>query len=776
MSQLPNHPIAQSPSIIGQRVPKMDALDKATGRVEYGHDLKLPGMLIGKILYANVPHARIVSIDTSRAKKLAGVKAVITAQDTPRIKFGFGRDNLPLKEGKVLSRRDEVAAVAAVDENTAWEALSLIKVEYEPLVPVFDPFEANEPGAPLIHESRKSNLFEVYDYTHGEGKLGLDTADVVVEDEFEIGWATYAALEPSMCMAQWDTQGRLTIWSPTQIPFLLQRDLAEALGISGRDVRILQPAIGGSFGRGLDIYPIEPICALLAKAAQRPVRIIFTRDEEFVAAATRQPVKARVRSGAKRDGTLWARDFHLTLDAGPYISWGALEPLVMMEAVASLYRVPHACFRANVVYTNNLVTGAVRGYGNPQGTFFVESSMEHLARELKMDSVEFRLKNANRPNEETPQGLKITSCGLRECLLKAAERIGWNNERRQQTTAGGQSSAVRRGIGFAATLNVGGGARIYKSDGCGATVKVDDFGRVTLVTGSTEIGQGSETALAQITAEALGVRVEDVTVVNNDTNIKPWDVGTHASRTTFIAGNAAWIAAKKVQAQLFEKASEMLGAPIDTLEMRDRIIRAKDEPKKSIAYDRVVRAMHYREGGIVLSADGWYDPPTQLVNKETWKGNISAAYGFGAQSALVEVDIETGKVRVIKIVAAHDVGRAINPMAVEGQIEGGVAMGMGYALTEELQVKDGHILNPTLLDYRIPTALDIPPIETVIVETHDPEGPFGAKGVGEQPTNPTAAAIANAVYDAIGVRITSLPLTGEKVLRELKKKNETSQT
>ncbi|MBI3913942.1 MAG: xanthine dehydrogenase family protein [Chloroflexi bacterium] len=762
-----NHPVPQSPSIIGQRVPKMDAMDKATGRIEYGHDVRLPGMLVGKILYANVPHARIVSIDTSRAKKIAGVKAVLTAQDTPRIKFGFGKDNLPLKD-KVLSRRDEVAAVAAVDEDAAYEALALIRVEYEPLLPVFDAFDALEPGAPRVHESRPSNLFDQYDYAHGDGARGLDTADVVVEDEFEIGWATYAALEPTTCMAQWDTQGRLTIWSPTQIPFLLQRDLSEALGISGRDVRVLQPAIGGSFGRGLDVYPIEPICALLAKAAQRPVRIIFSRDEEFLAVATRQPVKARVRSGAKRDGTLWARDFHLTLDAGPYISWGALEPLVMMEAVASLYRVPHARFVADVVYTNNLVSGAVRGYGNPQGTFFVESSMEHLARELGMDSVEFRLKNANRPNEETPQGLKITSCGLRECLMEAAERIGWGNP-----TSNFQlpTSKLRRGIGIAATLNVGGGARIYKSDGCGATVKVDDFGRVTLVTGSTEIGQGSETALAQITAEALGVRVEDVSVVNNDTNIKPWDVGTHASRTTFIAGKAVWIAAKKVQAQILEKAGEMLGAPVESLEMRDRMIRAKNDAAKAIAYDRVVRAMHYREGGVVLSADGWYDPPTQIVNKETWKGNISAAYGFGAQAAEVEVDLETGKVRVLKIVAAHDVGKAINPMAVEGQIEGGVTMGLGFALSEALQVQDGRILNPTLLDYRVPTALDVPKIETVIVETHDPEGPFGAKGVGEQPVNPTAAAIANAVFDAIGVRVTSLPLTGEKILRALKEQN-----
>jgi xanthine dehydrogenase molybdenum-binding subunit len=355
---------------------------------------------------------------------------------------------------------------------------------------------------------------------------------------------------------------------------------------------------------------------------------------------------------------------------------------------------------------------------------------------------------------------------MRECLIEAAEGIGWEGKNPKSQNP---NPKLKRGIGIAATLNVGGGARIYRSDGCGATVKVDDFGRVTLLTGSTEIGQGSETTLAQIVAEALGVRVEDVSVINSDTSIKPWDVGTHASRTTFIAGKAAWLAAQKVKSQILDRAAEMLGASADVLEMRDRMIRVKNDPK-SIAYDKVIRAMHYREGGVVVTADGWYDPPTQLVDKKTWKGNISAAYGFGAQAAEVEVDMETGKIRVLKIVAAHDVGKAINPMAVEGQIEGGVTMGMGYALTEELQVQDGRILNPTLLDYRVPTALDMPKIESVIVETDDPEGPFGAKGVGEQPTNPTAAAIANAVYDAIGVRITELPMTGERVLKALKEK------
>jgi xanthine dehydrogenase molybdenum-binding subunit len=326
---------------------------------------------------------------------------------------------------------------------------------------------------------------------------------------------------------------------------------------------------------------------------------------------------------------------------------------------------------------------------------------------------------------------------------------------------------MKRGIGFAATLNVGGGARIYRSDGCGATVKIDDFGHVSLVTGSTEIGQGSETTLAQIVAEVLGVRVEDVTVLNSDTDVKPWDVGVHASRTTFIAGNAAHLAALDARRQLFETAAELLGADPADLEARDGHISARARPESRLALDKVARARHFRSGGQVVLGEGWYDPPTQLVDKDTYKGNISATYGFGAQMAEVEVDTETGQVRVLRLVCANDVGRAINPMAVEGQIEGGAQMGLGYALTEAVIVKDGRVLNPDFLDYRLFTAADMPQLETILVETHDPDGPFGAKGVGEMGGTPTAAAIANAVYDAVGVRLTQLPMTPERVLRAL---------
>jgi xanthine dehydrogenase molybdenum-binding subunit len=442
--------------------------------------------------------------------------------------------------------------------------------------------------------------------------------------------------------------------------------------------------------------------------------------------------------------------------------------------------------------------------------------MDRLAEALQMDQAAFRILNANRPHTETPQGLIITSCGLKECLEAVAAAADAGSEKaeigRMKAENKIHSSGIalhpssfilhpslKRGVGFASTLNVGGGARIYRSDGCGAIVKVDDFGHVTLISGSSEIGQGSETVLAQIVADVLGVPVSDVTVLNSDTDVKPWDVGVHASRTTFIAGNAAHQAALAARRQIFETAAEMLGVNPEELvahngkievagEQRSRgaeeqgskeknlkstpegVVHAQRGSPKSLDLAKVVRSRHYREDGQVIIGEGWYDPPTKLVDKDTYKGNISATYGFGAQMAEVEVDTETGIVRVLRLACANDVGRAINPLAVEGQIEGGAQMGLGYALSEELIVREGQVLNPDFRLYRLFTAADMPQIETYLIETDDPQGPFGAKGVGEMGGTPTAAAIANAIYDAVGVRLTELPMTPERVLAALDQK------
>lgn len=744
-------------SVIGKRVPKYDGVTKVTGRAVYADDIRLAGMLHGQILRSPLPHARILHIDSTRAQRLPGVKAVITGADTPRRGFGYGKDRLPLQVEKVRCVGDEVAAVAAVDEHTAREAVELIRVEYEPLPVVFDPLEAMQPGAPLIHQNSKNNVSFVWRFREGDVDAALQTADVVLEDEFRTHYINACPIETHTCVARFEANGDLTVWAPIHFSNLYRRDLSELLGLHWAKVRIIQTTFGGSFGSKIDIESIDLVTVLLAQKTGRPVKIVFSRDEEFVGTRPRQPMIIRLRTGASREGKLLARDVHVISDNGAYNAWGSHALFQAMTTFSALYRVAAVNFVGEVVYTNKPYGGSIRGFGNPQATFAVESHMDMLAERLGMDAVELRLKNANQKGDVTPQEIKVTSCGLAECIEEAAERIGWDNR---------QSLGPNRAVGLAALMHVGGGARIYKSDGCGATVKVDEAGGVTVISGATELGQGGDTVQAQIAAEVLGARIEDVTVVNQDTAIKLWDVGAHASRSTFIAGNAVRLAALKAKEQLMALAARKLEARVEDLEARNGRVFVRGSPDRSMAIGQVVRYGLLRVGGQVVIASHFYDPPTEDLDAN-FKGNMTGALVFGCHSVEVEVDRATGRVDVKRVVAAHDLGRAINPMAAEGQIEGGAVMALGFATSEELLVKNGAIQNTTLLDYRIPTVADVPQVETVLVETIDPEGPFGAKGLGETSTVPLAAAIANAVYQAIGVRIKELPITPEKILRAL---------
>lgn len=748
---------------IGKRVPKPDARAKATGAALYATDLSVPKMLFGKILRSRYAHARIMNIRTEKAEKLPGVVCVITAEDTPKIPYGFGKDNWALKFGKVRSLLDEIAAVAAHTPEIAEEALSLIEVEYESLPLVTDPFEAMKNEAPLIHEQRVDNLSMIFDYRHGDVEKGISEAGHLVEGRFDVQFVAHACLGPCACIAEWQTDGTLLMHSPTQVPFLYQKDMAAVLGIDGSQVRVEQPIIGGGFGSKLDIYPYEVIAALLAKKAKRPVKIEYDRTEEFLYSPVRSPMVIDLKTGCKKDGKLTVRTADIWSDNGAYNSWGAVTPLVSMQTTSALYRVPHCSFYCRIIYTNNPYGGAMRGFGNPELTFAVEQQMDELAEACGMDALEFRLLNSNRPNETNPVGMKITTCGLPECLKKAAKEIGWEEKAKRKGTG--------IGIGLASVIHVGGGARIYPSDGCGVIVKVNDFGKVSIISGSTEIGQGSDTVLTQIVAEELGVPLEWVNLVQADTDVRPWDVGVHASRTTFIAGNAARVAAHKAREQILEVAAPMLQAEAKGLNIRDGNIFVTEDPERSLPLGKVVRSKHFRQGGQVVIGEHYYDPPTNHQDKE-WRGNISATYSFGAHAVELEVDKETGKILVKKVAAAHDIGKVINPMGAEGQVHGGVAMGLGYALSEQIQLDSGRMLNPNFTDYKILTAMDMPEVVPIFVETNDPEGPFGAKGMGEMTMVPTAAAIANAVYQATGVRIRSLPITPEKVLNALKEKKE----
>lgn len=756
--------------VVGQRIPKRDAPQKVTGSAIYIQDLKIPGMLYGKMLYSKYPHARILAIDTSKAEQLPGVKAVITGYNIPPFKFGFFKDNPPIKSGKVLSMRDEIAAVAATSPEIAEEALELIKVEYEELPGIFDPIQAMQEGAPILHEGLKSNVLKLpWRLICGDVDTAKKESHCIVEDTFSTQWVTHCCLGTSGCVASFDINNNLTMYSNTQIPYLAQRDYIDALnafGIKNRKVRVIQCVIGGGFGSKLDTYAYEYIAILLALRTRKPVKVLFTREEEFIATSPRQSTITKISHGCTKEGKLLFREMEMILDNGAYTSWGATTPSVMMMPISSLYKVPNVKYIAKCVYTNNTYSQAMRGYGNPQATFAIESSLDQLAEKMGMDPYKLRLINANEPGEITPQNFKVTSCGIKECIEEVAKRIDWKGKR-------GKDKG--RGVGMASLIHVGGGARVYKSDGCGTIIKIDDYGKVDVFTGASEIGQGSETVIAQIVAEVLGVNVEDVNVINNDTDVCPWDVGVHASRTTFVAGNSALGAAKKIKEQILEIASKSIGEAPEHLDIKKGLIFSTKDKEKNIPLGKVLRNAHYSTGGKMLMAEYFYDPANENFDKD-FKGNLSVSYAYGTHGVEVEVDRDTGKVTILKYIAAHDVGRAINPMMLEGQIYGGGLMGIGYALSENMNFREGRLMNPNFLDYKMLTAKDVPPVEPVIVETNDKDGPFGAKGIGEPGLVPTAPAIANAIYDAVGIRIKDLPITPEKILKALKEKEKKGQS
>ncbi|MFO1284667.1 MAG: xanthine dehydrogenase family protein molybdopterin-binding subunit [Burkholderiales bacterium] len=780
--------VIEKDSLIGKRITKLDAPEKASGQTRYIHDLDLPGQLHAKILRSARVHARIRRIDVSKARALPGVHAVITAADVPwQRPLGVGKDQLPLKGDKVRSLRDEIAAVAADTEAIAAEALDLIEVDYDDLPILTDPAEALEPGAPVIHgeklpppaphdslksgdpadaEGHRHNVAMTFDYAQGDVAVGEAESDVVVDGWFRLHYVTHCCMGVSGVIAEFDRSGNLTLHSNTQVPFLHKREFAEILGMDPGRIRIIQPPIGGGFGSKLDIYPFEPICVFLAKVTGRPVKLVFTREEEFIASPTRQPVLLRLRSGAKKDGTLTFRVCETLHDNGAYTSWGATTPFVMMQTISSLYRVPHCKYHTTAAYTNNPYAGSFRGYGNLQATFAVEQQMDEMAEKLGIDPLAFRLKNAQDPGEVTPQGMHFKSCGLKQCLSTAAQASDFLAKHRAAIAARGAPGRIKRGVGMASMLHVGGGAKIYPSDGCGTILKIDDFAHVTLMTGASEIGQGSETVLAQLVCEELGVPLDAVTVVNNDTDITPWDVGVHASRTTFIGGNSAIGAARKARAKILAAAAKVTGAAEADLELRGgHIVQARSgEAIMNLA--KLLRSLHFSDKAELVMTTHYYEPPSKHQDK-SFKGDVSAAYAWATQVVEVEVDLDTGVVRIVKVTGAHDVGRVLNRLGIEGQIEGGIVMGQGYATTEDLIVENGVVRNPGFRDYKLVTAPEIPEMDVHFIETMDGEGPQGAKGVGEAPAICIAAATANAIANATGVRLRELPFTPEKVYRAL---------
>ena len=750
-------------NIIGKRIPKLDAGDRVAGKSIYGTEIELPGMLHGAILRSRFPSAIIESIDVSKARALLGVECVITADDVDVTNLSYRKDHPVLKKGEVNCIRDEIAAVAAVSKDVAEKALELIEVNYIERAGIFDPIKALKNDAPQINkfskgENGNKNISESFHYEHGDLEAEKKKSVCIVSRQYVLPKVSHACMAASNVTADYSpVDGQLTLHSSTQVPFLYQREMSQVLKMDPSKIRVVQPIIGGGFGSKLDLHPFEPICALLSIKTGKPVQILYSREEEFLYSAIRQSMVIDLTTGADENGKFTFREVKIMKDNGAYTSWGARTSFVMMQTFSSLYQTPACVYDADAVYTNNVFAGSFRGFGNPQATFALERNIDLMAHELGMDRAEIRLLNANFPGEVTGQGLEYHSCGHKQALETVVKNSGYPENK--------HGERYKRGFGFASMLHVGGGAKIYPSDGCGTTLKMDPYGFLTIITGSSEIGQGSETVLAMMAAEELGIGLDRIKIINTDTSVKPWDVGVHASRTSFVAGNSLLGALEILKEKLSTRAAQLLNTNPDDLVFQAGEIRS-GKTGGAFKIDKIVRELHFKPPHELCEVSYFYEPSSEFQDKD-YKGNVSGCYAFAAQAVEVEVDTLTGKVNVLNVHVGQDVGKVLNPLGLEGQIEGGVIMGMGYALSEEMIFEDGYLRNPTFHDYKVPTARDIPEISFYPVETNEETGPFGAKGVAEAPLVPTPAAIANAVSNILDVEINSLPVTPEKVLKTI---------
>jgi 4-hydroxybenzoyl-CoA reductase subunit alpha len=752
---------------IGKRTIRCDGVAKVTGQAQYAADLRLPGMLIGKILRSPYAHARIRAIDTSRAEALPGVKAVATGRDAP-VPFGIlpvSEDEYALAVDKVRFVGDEVAAVAAVDEATARHALALIEVDYEILPAIFDPYEAMVREDVKIHETtRVANIERKINLTFGDVEAGFAAADYIREDSFFKDAATHAPIEPQSALAQF-ADGKLTVWTSTQVPHYLHRYLSKVLGLPADRVRVVKPTLGGGFGGKGEPLPLEFAASILARKSGRPVKITYTREEVFLTHRGRHPMHMKLKTGVRKDGSITALHFENLLDGGGYGSYGVVTLYYSGQLLMGPYVVPAFHFEGARVFTNKPPCGAQRGHGGVQPRFAFEVHLDRIAADLGIDPLEIRLKNSVAPNTRTVNELRITSCGFKECLERAAEAVSWQG-RRGKLPKG-------RGLGIAGGIYISGAASpIYFNPMHHSNVRIetDRSGRVTVFSGASDIGQGSDTMLAVVAAETLGVSPESIRVVSADTDTTPVDLGSYSSRVTFMAGNACRQAALAIRESLISAVAAKYEIPAEHVELHNQTVEIHGESITTLSFAEAIAIAETHTGGTVCGVGG-YTPP-DLAGKYRGGGvGPSPAYSFGAHAAEVEVDTETGSIKVLRLVAAHDLGRALNPPAAEGQLEGAAVMGLAETLLERHTfLSTGQHETPSFLEYKIPTALDVPDIEPILVESVDPDGPFGAKECGEGSLHPSIPAVVNAVYDAVGVWFHEAPITPEAVLAALKKK------
>ena len=742
--------------VAGKRLSRIDGIGKVTGRHVYAADFAWPGMLFGKVLRSTEAHARIVRLDVSKARALPGVRTILTAADVPQIRFGTAvKDRAMFAEGKVRFRGEAIAAVAATSLEVAEAALRLIEIQYEPMPAVFDPEESLAQGAPLVHpEWADYQALPVYDRegnvsgrsSMGDGDVATGFAEAfrIYEHRFTTQLVHPGYTEPRAAVASWDGNGDVIVWTNTQLPFDMKNMLAEVLDLPAAKVRVIVPGIGGGFGGKLRVG-VEHYAAWLARKSRRPVKVMTTSEEELIDAYPRQPTVITLKTGVSRDGILLAREGRVVIDCGAYANSGPPTVAIALQVLAGPYRTPHLALEGVAVYTNKGATGSFRAPAGPMANFAVESQMDMIADDLGIDPLEMRLRNVYREGDKGPAGEALVSVSIEECLTRAAEAIGWKDRK----------PGPGRGKGIACSwwLTTGGSSGVY--------VKINPEGTVILTSGAVELGSGALTGAAQILAEELALDLADISVTGVDTQSSPYDYGAQGSRTAFSVGNACIAAAADLRRQIFEIAAGQWNVPTEGMELRDKSVVLGDR-RMSLAE---VAALSQRSGGGLISHGTAIQPmpafdPTRVKHHPlpAW-----TSHSFHAHAVDLSVDRVTGEVTINRYVVAQDVGFAINPTYIEGQIEGGVAQGIGQALSEEIIYEDGRVLNANLTDYKMPTMMDMPRVECILIEKPSVNGPYGAKGVGEPPCIQPPAAIANAIAVASGVRVQELPITAEKI-------------
>lgn len=759
-------------SIIGTAVARSDVRAKITGDAKYVADINPPGLLYARSKRSTVAHANIRRIDTSRALALPGVKAVLTHENVPRIlhagspaprSASVTRDQYIL-DNKVRFWGETVAVVAAMTEEIAEQAVDLIEVEYEELPGLFTPEDAMRPDAPQIHENGLggNNVVPPVHVRMGDVERGFKEADFVLEAEYEGGRPTAAYMEPNVCMCDWDSNGNLTVWISTQTSFMVRGIMAEVLGLPYHKVRVLCEYMGGGFGAKQDLFQSEFLCALLARETRRPVRLEYSREETFLGGRSRHPVKIWLKQGFRNDGTITARQARLVFTSGAYGSHGPGVTNVGTHGMTSLYRCENIELDGYCIYTNTPIAGAMRGFGVLQSTYALDIQLDEAAERLGMDPAELKLRNVVREGDHQPSGHPVVGHALEDCLRRGIQELDWSSRRKRQ----GDEGVVRRGWGVACEMH-GAGAQPAIQEQGNALIKMNEDGGVVLYTGAADLGTGAHATLSQIVAESLGVPFESVSVVHGNTDVVPWDIGAFASHTTSIAGKAAQIAAAEVREKLLQHAAEHLEVVPGDLQIVRGRIRVRGTDKEISVRDAI--APKGPEG----AADQRLGIPSgQFMGTATITPH--KPYSFATHFVEVEVDTETGHITVSQVLALHEIGKVMNPVGATGQVEGGIQQGIGHTLYEDhrIDLSNGRSLNANLTDYKMPLTMDMPEIRTILLETApDPDGPYGAKGIGEDPIVAIGPAISNAIYDAIGVRFRHYPITPEQVLDALRNRN-----